>query len=66
MGQGRRAILPARSRRDPRASLVALVIQLVVVVVLARMVVFPAAMDLLGGLSDLIREERVTDRKSVV
>jgi len=60
MSQGRRAILPTRPRRDPRASLVALVIQLVVVVVLARMVVFPAAMDLFGGLSDLIREQRVT------
>lgn len=60
MSESRRRILPARPRRDPRASLAALVIQLVVVVVLARMVVFPAAMDLLGGLSDLIREERVT------
>ena len=60
MGRGRRAILPTRPRRDPRASVVALVIQLVVVVVLARMVVFPAAMDLLGGFSDLVREQRVT------
>lgn len=60
MSVGRRAILPTRPRRDPRASLIALVIQLVVVVAVARMVVFPAAMDLLGGLSDLAREQRVT------
>lgn len=60
MSQGRRAILRTRPRRDPRASVIALVIQLAVVVVLARMVVFPAAMDLFGGLSDLIREQRVT------
>ena len=56
----RRHILPATPRRDPRASIVALGIQLGVVVVLARMVVFPAAMDLFGGLSDLVREQRVT------
>lgn len=60
MTDRRRAILPARRAGDPRASLVALVIQLLIVAVLGRMVVFPAAMDLVGGIREAFRTERLT------
>jgi hypothetical protein len=56
----RRTILPARRAGDPRASAVALVIQLLLIVILGRMVVFPAAMDLVGGLREAFRTERLT------
>lgn len=60
MTADRRSILLTRRAGDPRASFVALAIQLVIVAAIGRMVVFPAAMDLMGGLREAFRTERLT------